>query len=43
MANKGRELIPLESDMHRRDPVIIQHTMQMIDTDIHWHEQTLGR
>ena len=40
MADEGRELIPLESDMHRRDPVIIQHTMQMIDTDIHWHKQT---
>ena len=40
MADEGRELIPLESDMHRHDPVIIQHTMQMIDTDIHWHEQT---
>ena len=40
MADKGRELIPLESNLHRSDPVIIQHTMQMIDTDIHWHEQT---
>ena len=40
MTDEGRELIPLESDMHRRDPVVIQHTMQMIDTDIHWHEQT---
>ena len=40
MANEGRELIPFESDMHRRDPVVIQHTMQMIDTDINWHEQT---
>ena len=40
MADEGRELIPLESDKHRRDPVIIQHTMQMIDIDIHWHEQT---
>ena len=40
MADKGRELIPLESDMHRRDPVVIQHTMQMINTNIHWHEQT---
>ena len=40
MADEDRELIPLESDMHRRDLVIIQHTMQMIDTDIHWHEQT---
>ena len=33
-------MIPLESDMYRSDPVVIQHTMQMIDTDIHWHEQT---
>ena len=40
MADEGRELIPLESDKHRSDPVIIQHTMQMIDTNIHWHEQT---
>ena len=40
MADEGRELIPLESDMHRRDLVIIQHTMQMIDTDIHWYKQT---
>ena len=40
MAEEGRELIPLESNLHRSDPVIIQHTMQMIDTDIHWHEQT---
>ena len=40
MADEGRELIPLESDLHRSDPVIIQHMMQMIDTDINWHEQT---
>ena len=40
MADEDRELIPLESNLHRSDPVIIQHTMQMIDTDIHWHEQT---
>ena len=40
MADEGRELIHLESDMHRRDPVVIQHTMQMIDTDIHWYKQT---
>ena len=25
MADEGRDLIPLESDKHRRDPVIIQH------------------
>ena len=40
MADEGRELIHLESELHRSDPVVIQHTMQMIDTDIHWHEQT---
>ena len=40
MADEGRELIALESDLHRSDPAIIQHTMQMIDTDIHWYEQT---
>ena len=40
MADKGREMIPLESDKYKSDPVVIQHTMQMIDTDIHWHEQT---
>ena len=40
MADKGRETIPLESDKYKSDPVVIQHTMQMIDTDIHWHEQT---
>ena len=41
MADEGREMIPLESDKYRSDLVVIQHTMQMIDTDIHWHEQTL--
>ena len=40
MADEGRKLIPLESDMHRHDLVVIQHTMQMIDTNIHWYEQT---
>ena len=40
MADEGWEMIPLESDKYRSDPVIIQHTIKMIDTDIHWHEQT---
>ena len=40
MADEGREMIPLESDKYKSDPVVIQHMMQMIDTDIHWHEQT---
>ena len=40
MADEGREMIPLESYKYKSDPVVIQHTMQMIDTDIYWHEQT---
>ena len=40
MANGGREMIPLESNEYKSDPVVIQHTMQMIDTNIHWYEQT---
>ena len=40
MANGGRDMIPLESDEYKSDPVVNQHTMQMIDTDIHWYEQT---
>ena len=40
MANGGREMIPLESDEYKSDPVVNQHTMQMIDTDIHWYKHT---
>ena len=40
MADGGREMIPLESDKYKSDPVVNQHIMQMIDTDIHWYEQT---
>ena len=40
MADGGLDMIPLESDEYKSDPVINQHTMQMIDTDIHWYEQT---
>ena len=40
MADGGREMIPLESDKYKSDPVVNQHTMQMIDTNIHWYEQT---
>ena len=42
MVDEGREMIPLELNKHRSDLVIIQHTMQMIDTDIHWHKQTFS-
>ena len=40
MADSGREMIPLELDEYRSDPLVNQHTMQMIDTDIHWYKQT---
>ena len=32
MAIGGREMIPLELDQYKNDPVINQHIMQMIDT-----------
>ena len=33
-------MIPLESDKYKNDSVIIQHIMQIIDTDILWNEET---
>ena len=33
-------MILLESDKYKSDPVINQHVMQMIDTDIYWYGQT---
>ena len=30
MADGGREMIPLESDEYKSDPVVNQHMMQMI-------------
>ena len=40
MANGERNVIPLESDQYKNDPVINQHIMQMIDADIFWYEKT---
>ena len=40
MADEGREMIPLALDKYKSDPVVNQHTMQMINTDIHWYKQT---
>ena len=40
MMDKGREMIPLESDLHKSDLVINQHIMQMIDTNIFWYRET---
>ena len=43
MMDEGREMIPLESDLHKSDPVINQHIMQMIDTDIFWNGETFKK
>ena len=40
MADRGREMIPIESDQYKNDPVINQHIMQMINTDIFWYRKT---
>ena len=40
MANRGREMILLESDQHKNDLVINQHILQMINTDIFWYGKT---
>ena len=40
MADGRREMILLESDQYKNDPVINQHIIQMIDTDILWYEKT---
>ena len=40
MVNEGREIIPSESDQYKNDPVINQHIMQMIDTNIFWYRET---
>ena len=37
MGDEGRDTIPLESDKYKSDPVVNQHIMQMINTDIHWY------
>ena len=40
IANGKRELIPLELDLLKKDSVINQHIIQMIDIDIFWYETT---
>ena len=40
MADGERDMIPLELNQYKNDPVINQHIMQMIDTDIFWYEKT---
>ena len=40
MANGERDMIPLESEQYKNDPVINQHIMQMINTNIFWYGKT---
>ena len=40
MADRGREMILSELDQYKNDPVIKQHIMKMIDTDIFWYGNT---
>ena len=40
MAKRERDMIPLESGQYKNDPVINQHIMQMIDTNIFWYRKT---
>ena len=39
LADEERDIIPLESSLYKTDPVVDQHIIQMIDTDILWYEK----
>ena len=34
------DLTPLESNLHKYDPVILSQIIQMIETDVFWHQKT---
>ena len=40
MMIEGMDLTPLESNLHKYDPVIISQIIQMIETDVFWHHKT---
>ena len=40
MMMEGMGLIPLESNLHRNDPVVISQIIQMIEVDNFWHLKT---
>ena len=40
MMMEGMGLIPLESNLHKNDLVVISQTIQMIDVDNFWHIKT---
>ena len=37
---EGMGLTPLESNLHKYDPVIISQIIKMIEMDIFWHHKT---
>ena len=40
MTMEGMDLIPLEVNLHKYDPVIISQIINMIETDNFWHHKT---
>ena len=42
-ADGEKDMLPLELDQYKNDPVINQHIMQMIDTDIFGMERPSGQ
>ena len=40
MTMEGKDLIPLESNLHQYHPVIISQIINMIETDNFWHRKT---
>ena len=42
MVDEESEMILLELNLYKTDPVINQHIVQMIDTDISWYKKTFG-
>ena len=40
MMMEGMRLTPLESNLHKYDPVIIFQIIQMIEVDNYWHQKT---
>ena len=42
LADEERDIIPLESNLYETDPVINQHIMEMINTDLKSYKKTFG-
>ena len=42
MMMEGMSLVPLELNSYKSDPLVISHTIQMIELDNFWHLKTFG-